>query len=148
MPDRDNAAFNRSIIAYDENSDSKLRKQMTEEKETLEILTGLEIDSAKNGIKQDIEEYVGFFSFGVPRSLFLTYKTIVNSKDGREWYEPTVKKKLDIFFENTEWVILPVDSFNAYFGTSSFDRKWLPEFPESIIEREDYAGLCRYRMFI
>ena len=98
-----NAAFNRSIIAYDENSDSKLRKQMTEETETLEILTGLEIDSAKSGVKPDIEEYVGFFSFGVPRSPFLTYKNIVNSKDGREWYEPTVKEKLDAFFENTSW---------------------------------------------
>ncbi len=98
-----NAAFNRSIIAYDENSDSKLRKQMTEETETLEILTGLEIDSAKSGVKPDIEEYVGFFSFGVPRSPFLTYKNIVNSKDGREWYEPTVKEKLETFFENTDW---------------------------------------------
>ncbi len=98
-----NAAFNRSIIAYDENSDSKLRKKMTEETETLEILTGLEIDSAKSGVKPDIEEYVGFFSFGVPRSPFLTYKNIVNSKDGREWYEPTVKEKLDAFFENTDW---------------------------------------------
>ena len=48
--------------------------------------------------------------------------------------------------KDSDWVILPVDSFNAYFGTTSFDRKWLPEFPESIIEREDYAGLCRYRM--
>ena len=46
------------------------------------------------------------------------------------------------------WVILPVDSFNAYFGTTSFDRKWLPEFPEEIIERKDYAGLCRFKMNI
>ena len=98
-----NAAFNRSIIAYDENSDSKLRKQMTEETETLEILTGLEIDSAKSGIKPDIEEYVGLFSFGVPRSPFLKYKTIINSKDGREWYEDTVKEKLDMFFKSYDW---------------------------------------------
>ena len=98
-----NAAFNRSIIAYDENSDSKLRKQMTEETETLEILTGLEIDSAKSGVKPDIEEYVGLFSFGVPRSPFLKYKTIINSKDGREWYEDTVKEKLDAFFKSYDW---------------------------------------------
>ena len=48
--------------------------------------------------------------------------------------------------EDSDWVILPVDSFNAYFGTTCFDRKWLPEFPEEIIVRDDYAGLCRYRM--
>ena len=45
-------------------------------------------------------------------------------------------------------MILPVDSFNAYFGTTCFDRKWLPEFPEEIIVRDDYAGLCRYKMII
>ena len=50
--------------------------------------------------------------------------------------------------EDSEWVILPVDSFNAYFGTTSFDRKWLPAFPESVIVREEYAGLCRYKMFL
>ena len=98
-----NAAFNRSIIAYNENSDSKLRKQMTEETETLEILTGLEIDSAKSGVKPDIEEYIGFFVSLVPRSPFLEYKTIVNGKDGREWYEDTVKEKLDAFFKLYDW---------------------------------------------
>ena len=98
-----NAAFNRSIIAYNENSDSDLRKQMEQETETLEILTGLEIDSAKSGIKPDIEEYIGFFTSLVPRSPFLKYKSIINSKDGREWYEPTIKEKLDAFFESVDW---------------------------------------------
>ncbi len=98
-----NAAFNRSIIAYNENSDSEERKKMEQETETLEILTGLEIDSAKSGIKPDIEEYFGFFVSLVPRSPFLKYKSIVRSKDGREWYEPTVKEKLDEFFESIDW---------------------------------------------
>ena len=98
-----NAAFNRSIIAYNENSTSELRKQMTEETETLEILTGLEIDSAKSGIKPIIDEYVGFFVSLVPRSPFLKYKYIIRSKDGREWYEPTVKEKLKFFFSTVDW---------------------------------------------
>jgi len=98
-----NAAFDRSIIAYDENSSSDEREKMRKETETLEILTGLEIDSAKSGVKPDIEEYFGFFVRLVPRSLFLKYKTIVKSKEGREWYEPTIKEKLDAFFENTDW---------------------------------------------
>jgi len=50
--------------------------------------------------------------------------------------------------EDSDWVILPVDSFNAYFGTTSFDRKWLPLFPESIFVRNDYAGICRFKMLI
>jgi len=98
-----NSAFDRSIIAYDENSSSDEREQMRKETETLEILTGLEIDSAKSGVKPDIEEYFGFFVRLVPRSLFLKYKTIVKSKEGREWYEPTIKEKLDAFFEDTDW---------------------------------------------
>ena len=53
--------------------------------------------------KPDIEEYFGFFVRLVPRSLFLKYKTIVKSKEGREWYEPTIKEKLDAFFEDTDW---------------------------------------------
>lgn len=98
-----NAAFNRSIIAYDENSSSDEREQMRKETETLEILTGLEIDSAKSGVKPDIEEYIGFFVQLVPRSPFLKYKTIINSKDGREWYEDTIKEKLDAFFASYDW---------------------------------------------
>ncbi|MBQ7160760.1 MAG: hypothetical protein IJR90_03540 [Clostridia bacterium] len=50
--------------------------------------------------------------------------------------------------EDGDWVVLPVDNFNAYFGTTSFDRKWLPIFPEEIIVREDYAGICRFRLFL
>ncbi|MBQ7591415.1 MAG: hypothetical protein IJU46_02680 [Clostridia bacterium] len=55
---------------------------------------------------------------------------------------------LVVWYLDAFWVILPVDSFNAYFGTTCFDRKWLPEFPEEIIVRDDYAGLCRYKMII
>ena len=44
-----NAALARSVIAYNENSQAEERQQAREEVETLAILTGLEIDSAKNG---------------------------------------------------------------------------------------------------
>ena len=50
--------------------------------------------------------------------------------------------------EDSEWVILPVENFNAYYGTTSFDRKWLPDFPESILVREEYSGACRFKMII
>lgn len=48
-----NAALDRSIIAYNENSDAQERKRLQEETEVLAILTGLEIDSAKSGIRPD-----------------------------------------------------------------------------------------------
>ena len=50
--------------------------------------------------------------------------------------------------EDSEWAILPVENFNAYYGTTCFDRKWLPAFPESIIVREEYSGACRFKMLI
>lgn len=47
-----NAALDRSIIAYNENSDAERRKRLQDETEVLAILTGLEIDSAKSGIRR------------------------------------------------------------------------------------------------
>ena len=49
------------------------------ETETLEILTGLEIDSAKSGVKPDLSAY--FQQKPVSRSLFLKYKEIVKTPE-------------------------------------------------------------------
>ena len=67
-----NAALDRSIIAYNENSDAEERERCREETETLAILTGLEIDSAKSGIRPDLDEYLTHKT--VKRSDFLKYK--------------------------------------------------------------------------
>ena len=96
-----NAAFDRSIIAYDESKSEAERKKMREETETLEILTGLEIDSAKSGIKPDLSEYLN--RKVVERSSFLQYKNIIKSADSKQWYENTQKQKLDKFFASTDW---------------------------------------------
>ena len=96
-----NAAFDRSIIAYDESKSEAERKKMREETETLEILTGLEIDSAKSGVKPDLSEYLNRKI--VERSSFLQYKNIVKSADSKQWYEDTQKQKLDKFFASTDW---------------------------------------------
>ena len=96
-----NAAFDRSIIAYDESKSESERKQCREETELLEILTGLEIDSAKSGVKPDLSEYLNRKS--VERSRFLQYKNIVNSADGKQWYEETKREKLNKFFAATDW---------------------------------------------
>ena len=49
--------------------------------------------------------------------------------------------------EDSEWVVLPVASFDAYFGSTSFGRKYLKLIPEEILERADSGfGICRYRV--
>jgi hypothetical protein len=96
-----NAAFNRSIIAYNENSSAEDRERLQAETEMLEILTGLEIDSVKSGIKPDLTEFLNHKT--VSRSPFLKYKKLVNDYGGREWYAPTQKEKLDKYFASINW---------------------------------------------
>lgn len=97
-----NAALDRSVIAYNENSDSDLRQRCKDETEILAILTGLEIDSAKSGVKPDLSEYLN--KKVVNRSLFLQYKKLLESAETRgKWYEPTFEQKHKAFFEKTDW---------------------------------------------
>lgn len=47
--------------------------------------------------------------------------------------------------DNTDWVILPVTNFDAYFGTTAFGRRYLQLLKEAnIIETETSYGVCRY----
>lgn len=97
-----NAALDRSIIAYNENSDTEERERCREETETLTILTGLEIDSAKSGIRPDLDEYLTHKT--VKRSDFLKYKTLVEEMETRRaWYEPTHAAKVKAFFKKVDW---------------------------------------------
>ena len=49
--------------------------------------------------------------------------------------------------EDSDWVVLPVASFDAYFGTTSFGRKYLRLIPNEILERPDSGfGVCRYQV--
>lgn len=97
-----NAALNRSIQAYNENSTAEDRERFRKEVEMLAILTGLEIDSAKSGVKPDLSEYLG--AKGIPRSSFLRYKSILETEEnsnrpGRN----TKKKRLDAYFDSQDW---------------------------------------------
>ena len=97
-----NAALDRSIIAYNENSDAEERARCREETETLAILTGLEIDSAKSGIRPDLDEYLTHKA--VKRSAFLKYKTLVEEAETRRaWYEPTHAARVKAFFKKVDW---------------------------------------------
>ena len=97
-----NAALDRSIIAYNENSDAEERKRLQNETEVLAILTGLEIDSAKSGIRPDLDEYLTHKT--VKRSDFLKYKTLVEEMETRRtWYEPTHAARVKAFFKKVDW---------------------------------------------
>ncbi len=83
-----NAALNSGILAYDENTDAETREQYRKDTETMAILTGLEIDSAKSGIRPDLTEYLA--ERRAPRSLFLKYNSIVKADErNRKWFQPT-----------------------------------------------------------
>ena len=96
-----NAALRRGVIAYDENTDDAEKQKCREETEVLAILTGLEIDSAKSGIKPDLSLYLDPWSSR--RSLFLRYKAIVGGSEDRKWYEPTKNARLKEFFSREDW---------------------------------------------
>ena len=50
--------------------------------------------------------------------------------------------------DDTEWVVLPVANFDAYFGNNNLSKKWLAKIPKSLILRENKHGVCRYKVFL
>ena len=49
--------------------------------------------------------------------------------------------------EDSDWVVLPVANFDAYFGGTSFSKKYLRAIPETIMVRDGMGfGVCRYRI--
>ena len=96
-----NAALARSVIAYNENSQAEERQQAREEVETLAILTGLEIDSAKSGVKPDLSPYLS-----KPRkqkNLFLTYKYRMEGKAEKRKGAWSPAKQARDFLRSTDW---------------------------------------------
>ncbi|WP_419011762.1 RNA dependent RNA polymerase [Dysosmobacter sp.] len=98
-----NAALDRSVIAYSERTDKKTRKQYRQELEALAILSGLEIDAAKTGVRPDLNAYIG--GRKVKRTPFLQYKYLVERAEEkpRAWYEPTHRERLEAFFAGIDW---------------------------------------------
>lgn len=96
-----NAALNCSIIAYNESSDAEERQRCREETELPAILTGLEIDSAKSGVRPDLEGFLEQRT--VKRTPFLQYKYLTeHAGERRAWYEPTHAAKLKAFFDKVD----------------------------------------------
>lgn len=96
-----NAALARSVIAYNENSQAEERQQAREEVETLAILTGLEIDSAKSGVKPDLSPYLG--RSRKQKNLFLTYKYRMEGKAEKRKGAWSPAKQARDFLRSTDW---------------------------------------------
>ena len=97
-----NTALRSGIIAYNESTDSTEREQSRKETETLAILTGLEIDSAKSGIRPDLSEFL--VSNRGRKSLFLRYKNIFGNDDSeKKWYEDSQRTKIKKFIASVNW---------------------------------------------
>lgn len=48
---------------------------------------------------------------------------------------------------DSDFVVLPISNFDAYFGTTSFSKKWLPKLPTELIERSEQSfGISRYKV--
>ena len=98
-----NAALDRSVVAYSERTDKKTRKQYRQELEALAILSGLEIDATKTGVRPDLNDSIG--GRKVKRTPFLQYKYLVERAEEkpRAWYEPTHRERLEAFFAGIDW---------------------------------------------
>ena len=46
--------------------------------------------------------------------------------------------------EDTEWVVLPVSSFDNYYCSSYFSKKVLTKIPETVLVRQERSGISRY----
>ena len=66
--------------------------------------------------------------------------------------DPTVLETLIAYYclnktEDSEWVVLPVTNFTAYFANTSFDRKWLPALRQGAIRQDETSfGVSRYKI--
>ena len=93
---------------------------------------------------------IGISAFGGGYSMLPLLQGELVTK--RHWLsEEELSAFLPAFLEegtvNDRLVVLPVANFDAYFGTTSFGRKYLKQIPEPILERSETGfGLCRYRL--
>lgn len=47
---------------------------------------------------------------------------------------------------DSDWVVLTVANFDAYFGTTSFSRKWLGKISSEIMEQRQDYGMYRIKV--
>jgi len=48
--------------------------------------------------------------------------------------------------DDQEYVVLPQQNFNAYFGSTAFSQKWVAALNGKVIEKKSSEGVCKYRV--
>ena len=48
--------------------------------------------------------------------------------------------------DDQEYVVLPQQNFNAYFGSTAFSQKWVTALCGKVIEKKYSEGVCKYRI--
>ncbi len=48
--------------------------------------------------------------------------------------------------DDQEYVVLPQQNFNAYFGNTAFSQKWVAALNGKVIEKKSSEGVCKYRI--
>jgi hypothetical protein len=48
--------------------------------------------------------------------------------------------------DDQEYVVLPQQNFNAYFGSTAFSQKWVAALCGKVIEKKYSEGVCKYRI--
>ena len=48
--------------------------------------------------------------------------------------------------DDQEYVVLPQQNFNAYFGSTTFSQKWVAVLDGKVIEKKSSEGVCKYSM--
>ena len=48
--------------------------------------------------------------------------------------------------DDQEYVVLPQQNFNAYFGSTAFSQKWVAVLNGKVIEKKYSEGVCKYRI--
>ena len=50
--------------------------------------------------------------------------------------------------DDQEYVVLPQQNFNAYFGSTAFSQKWVAALNGKVIEKKSSEGVCKYKPFV
>lgn len=49
--------------------------------------------------------------------------------------------------DDQEYVVLPQQNFNAYFGSTAFSQKWVAALNGKVIEKKSSEGVCKYKVY-
>ena len=84
-----------------------------------------------------------------PEASILLYKYYVIHRTSRSALIPDWMlwpNQNDLPDSGNFFVVLPMQNFNAFFGTTAFSQKWITELTESILERKVLDGISKYQI--